>query len=250
MGSEETRELISTLVTLFPAALYSLGLMEGKKGRCMVVSGLVFHLLIMLGRGITLGTIPLTEKHDTISFMAFASALSYWYISRKADIKNLSLIALPLAAIIIVIAVFHEPINTVGPFLRTPWFYLHSSLFFFSYGVFGVSFCIGLSSLFGKEIEYENLQYRTALTGWVIYSISLVAGSIWFFIAYGTYWVWSPKELWTTLAWFHYGIYLHARMMKGLRGRPASAIGSLGYIILLFAYFGVGTLIPSPPTEF
>ena len=249
-GADDTRELLAVLIPLVPAVLYSMGLMEGKKGRYLVFAGLLVHLFFMTIRGVTLGAVPLTEKHDTISFMAFSAALSFAYLSLKHDLKGPSLIALPLISTILVVAVFHKPINTIAPLLRTPWFYIHSFLFFGSYGLLGISFCTGLYFLVSRDRKFESLQYLTALAGWVMYTVALVVGSIWFYVAYGTYWIWTSRELWTTLAWFYFGLYLHARMMQGLMGRPASGIGVAGYAVLLFSYFGVGTVIPSPPTEF
>ena len=249
-GADDTRELLAVLIPLVPAVLYSLGLMEGRKGRYFFFAGLLCHLFFVAVRGITLETIPLTEKHDTISFMAFSTGLLFAYLSIKHDLKGSSLIALPLISTILVIAVFHKPIDTIAPLLRTPWFYIHSFLFFGSYGFFGVSFCAGLYFLATRDRDFESLQYRTALSGWVMYTVALIVGSVWFYIAYGTYWIWTPRELWTTLAWFYFGLYLHARMMKGFFGIPAAGIGVAGYAVLLFAYFGVGTVIPSPPTQF
>lgn len=250
IGGEDTQTILTYALLLIPTSLYSMGLIKGKKGYYFFLSGIVFHLLSMILRGLEIGSIPLTEKHDTISFMAFSMALTYWYFIRKKEIKNLDIFALPLIAFFMFVSFIHMPINTISPFLKTPWFYLHTFFFFSSYGFFGVSSGIGVLYLLSGENEYESLQYKGVINGWILFSLSLIAGSIWFFIAYGTYWLWTSKELWTTLTWFYYGLYLHVRLMKGFRGWPASVIGSLGFAVALFTYFGVGTIIPSPPTEF
>lgn len=249
-GGGETGELLAVLIPLIPAVLYSMGLMEGRKGSLFFLAGMVSHVLIMIMRGIMLGTVPVTEKHDTISLMSFSTAAGYWFVSRRATVKDLSLMAPTLAAVIMVVAVFYGPINTISPLLRTPWFSVHSLLFFVSYGLFGISFCMGMAYLLRNESSQELLQYRMALAGWVVYTLSLIAGSVWFYIAYGTYWIWTSRELWAALSWFFFSLYLHARLMKGLREKPASVLGVLGYAVMLFSYFGVGTVIPSPPTQF
>lgn len=248
--SADTREVFALLLPLIPAVLYSMGLMEGKKGRVFFLAGLLSHALVLTLRGVALGTLPVTEKHDTISVMSFSTAALYLFVTRKALLKELSLLAMPLSAVIMVIAVFHTPVNTISPLFDTPWFYFHSLLFFLSYGFFGISFCLGLLYLAGMDSSCELLQYRTALAGWVLYTLSLAAGSVWFYIAYGTYWIWTSRELWAALSWFFFSLYLHARMLKGMRNRPAAVLGVLGYAVVLFAYFGVGTVIPSPPTQF
>jgi ABC-type transport system involved in cytochrome c biogenesis permease subunit len=182
--------------------------------------------------------------------MSFSTALAYWYYSRKKDLCEITIIILPLIALLLLSSFFYMPINTVSPFMRTPWFYLHMFLFFLSYGFFGISACVGVLYFLSGDIEHEALQYRTASYGWTIYTASLIAGSVWFFIAYGMYWLWTSRELFTTLTWFFFGMYLHQRYIKGLSGRSVAIVGIIGYLIALFAYFGVGTIIPAPPVQF
>lgn len=247
---DEGQSLLNIFLVLIPATLYILGLMEGKKGYYFFLAGIFFHLLSIILRALTLQTIPLTEKHDNISFMAFSMALTYLYFYKKSDMKNLGVIALPLIAVFMFIAVKHMPINTISPFLKSPWFYLHMFFYFIGYGFFGISACIGLLYLFSGKEEHELLQYKAGIHGWIMLSVSLVLGSIWFYMAYGMYWLWTSRELWATLMWFFYGLYMHARYIKGFSGRPAAVLGVLGFLVALFTYFGVGTIIPSPPTQF
>ena len=224
--------------------------MDGKTGRLLFVAGLITHASAILLRGFALGGIPLTEKHDNISFMAFSTALCYLYFSRKGRMKELAVTALPLISVILLVSLAYSPINTVSPFMRSPWFYIHMLFYFISFGFFGVSSALGVHYLVSGNSGHEALQYKAAIFGWIVFSASLVAGSIWFFMAYGTYWLWTSRGLWTTLTWFYYGLYLHLRLMKGFRGRPAGVVGVLGFAVALFTYFGVGRVIPSPPTQF
>ncbi len=247
---EEAQAIITVFLVLVPAALYIMGLMEGKTGYYFFLAGLVTHVLSIVLRGFTVSAVPLAEKFDNISFMAFATALCYWYFFKRKAIVGLGLLALPLISTILIIAAAYAPINTISPFQKTPWFYLHIFFYFVSYAFFAVSSCIGILYLYKKKNDYEAIQYWSAIHGWIVLSLALVAGSIWFFTAYGTYWLWTSKELWTTLVWFYYGMYLHARYVKGLSGRWAAVLGIGGFPVALFAYFGVGTIIPAPPAQF
>jgi len=247
---EEGQALVAIFFLLIPAALYILGLGEGKKSRRFFFAGLFLHSLSILQRGLTLGMIPLTEKHDNISFTALCMALIYWRFSMKRGARDLAQYALPLISLVLLVAVTYAPINTISPFQRSPWFFLHMFFHFVSYAMFGISSCIGLLYVINGDSESEALQYQGAAYGWIMFSIALVAGSIWFFTAYGTYWLWTSKELWITLTWFYYGAYLHARYIKGFSRIGTVVMGILGFGVALFTYFGVGTVIPSPPTQF
>lgn len=250
VGGDDARILVTFALLLFPSALYILALTRGRTGQYFFFAGLAFHLLSMVLRGVETGGIPLAEKHDTISFMAFSAALVYWIAAGKKEIKNLDLLALSLVTGLIFIAFLHMPINTISPFMKTPAFYLHTFFYFLSYGFFGLAACVGVLYALEARDDWEVVQYRMVLYGWLFLSLSLVAGSTWFFVAHGTYWLWTSKELWTALLWFYYSLYLHARLIRGLRGRPVALLGAAGFLVALFTYFGVGTIIPSPPTQF
>jgi ABC-type transport system involved in cytochrome c biogenesis permease subunit len=242
-------EVFTVGLLLGTAALYALGLMEGRAGECAFAAGLALHALSIAHRATVIGGIPLTEKHDTISFMAMATGAIYLVYRRKGA-RDLTLSALPLTVVLVLVASAHRTIDTVSPFMETPWFAAHTFFYFLSYAFFGISALIGASFVLGGPTGYERLEHLTAVSGWIALSISLFAGSVWFYVAYGTYWLWTAKELWITVTWLYYGLYLHARLVPGLRGRPAAAIGSLGYALALFTYFGVGTIIKAPPTQF
>jgi len=250
---EEGKAIISALLLLVPAALYILVLLQGRLGRFCFIGGFLIHLFSIISRGVEIGTFPVTERHDIISMMAFTIALAWLLFSGKLrDIKGFDYIVPPLITVFLFIALGHRTINTVPPIQKSPWFYLHTFLFSISYGIFAFSAALGILHLQSGKPYIELLHYRGVLLGWVAYSFCLLAGSIWFFLAYGTYWLWTSKELWSTITWFIYGMYLHTRYLKGLSGRPATIIGLLSFAAALFTYFaiGPGKVIPSPPTQF
>lgn len=249
-SGEEARSVLSSTLILIPSAFYTMGLMQGKTGHYFFRAGIILHLLSIIERGLAVGALPLTEKHDNISFMAFVMALIYLDYSGKNRVKEIDVTILPLIAVFMFIALAHHPLNTISPFLKSPWFYLHIFFYFTSYAYFGIAACIGLHYILSGQNDFDALQYKAIVYGWVMLSISLVAGSIWFYVAYGTYWLWTSKELWITITWTYYGLYLHARYIKGLNGRPVAVVGSLGFVVAVFTYFGVGTVIPCPPTQF
>jgi ABC-type transport system involved in cytochrome c biogenesis permease subunit len=240
------------LFLLIPACFYISGLVEGKKGLVFFILGIISHLGSILYRWYDLGIVPLTEKHDNISFMAFMVALIYLYFYVKRKIDGLAILVLPTICFFLFVSIMHRTVNTISPFMQSPWFFIHIFFFFTGYAFFILASCTGLFYLLRDRDDYEGLQYKMTMTGWCAYTIGLVAGSIWFFVAYGMYWLWTSKELWTTITWFYYGVYLHARYIKGLKGKPAAIIGILGLAVALFTYFGIGPgkIIQSPPTQF
>ncbi len=240
------------LYVLVPACFYVFGLLEGKKGRYLFLIGLLTHLAGMVLRWHTIGLPPLTEKHDNVSFMAFVMAIVFYFVYYRYRLERLLLPGISLICLFLFVSITYRTLDTVSPFMKSPWFFLYILFFFIGYAFFGISALVGLIYIWEGLAEYEALQYKLAMTGWTAYTIGLVAGSIWFFVAYGMYWLWTSKELWTTITWFYFGVYLHSRYIKAFKGRLASVLGVIGFAIALFTYFGIGPgkIIQSPPTQF
>ena len=73
----------------------------------------------------------------------------------------------------------------------------------------------------------------------------MISGGIWGYYAWGTYWLWTPKELWTSVLWLFYALVLHVRL-KGTRWDALFAwLGILGVFVMLFTYLGVSMLMKS-----
>ena len=64
----------------------------------------------------------------------------------------------------------------------------------------------------------ESLAYRFAIIGFIFWTFTLIAGSIWANDAWGRYWGFDTKEVWTFVIWVLYAGYIHARATRGWRG--------------------------------
>lgn len=249
--SEDTRELIEVISLLIPPVFYILAL-ENKRKILVYSLGLFTHIIAWLFRAIVLGWVPLTEKHDNLIFMSLITAIIYLFYLKKEEFEKIHVLALPVISLLSLLPLGYRTINSTDPFIGTIWFYLHIFFYFSAFSFFIVSAIIAIFGFLQPQTIYERHQYQLALYGWSSLSLSLLFGSIWFYLAYGTYWLWTSKELWNTITWFLVGLYLHARMIKLFQGRAAILIGILCMVALAFTYFGVGPgkIIQSPPTQF
>lgn len=69
-----------------------------------------------------------------------------------------------------------------------------------------------------NAVRLEDLAYRMAIIGFVFWSFTLIAGSIWAERAWSRYWGWDTKEVWTLVIWVLYAGFIHARATRGWRG--------------------------------
>ena len=68
----------------------------------------------------------------------------------------------------------------------------------------------------------------------------MVCGGIWGVLAWGAYFLWDPKVLWSVILWFHYATFIHLRYTPSLKQRywirPTLAL--VGFAFVLIAYVG------------
>ncbi len=231
-------------------ALYGLSIMGEKKGPVFFKLGLLVHAGYILYRTVHLGWLPVTARHDILLVMALFVASSYFYFHKKVSL-NMLLEVLPLFVVVLSgFAIFQEVIDTIDPNMNSIWFYIYIIFFIAGCSFFVISSIAGILYLKERSMLFETIQHRSALFGWLLFSFSLIGGSVWFFLTYGVYWLWTAKELWITVVWFYYSFYLHARLLGSLRGKPSAILGAAGFPILIFSYLGVMPLLGSPWTQF
>ncbi len=73
-----------------------------------------------------------------------------------------------------------------------------------------------VDSLLSRDIylslsQDRQILYSITKLGFVFLTIGLILGSIWGKLAWGHYWNWDPKELWSLASWLVYVGYFHYR---------------------------------------
>lgn len=89
----------------------------------------------------------------------------------------------------------------------------------------------------------ETLSFRVHSVAFVCWTFTLICGSIWAREAWGRYWGWDPKEVWTFVIWVLYAAYLHARATGGFRRNRAAGLALAGFVAVVFNYTIVNTVI-------
>ena len=209
--------------------------------------GLVIQVAYIISRGVELGRLPLVGPHDTLVFLAaslaaFSIPFAFSLKERRRFHSGIAIAAALFSAPALISKQHNAPLP---PVLRTLWFESHVVLAFLSYALFGIAAVLGYLYLRERDSAYEGMQYRSILTGYCLFSLSMIFGGIWAYLAWGTYWLWTPKELWTTILWIFYSFYLHARLRQWWTGRALAITGIAGFAVVLFTYLGVSLLMKS-----
>jgi ABC-type transport system involved in cytochrome c biogenesis permease subunit len=215
--------------------------------RPFLYAGLLFQIAYIVSRGLELGRLPLVGPHDTLTFVA-ASLVGFSLPFQAAAKKYGPLLkgTAVAAAVFTVLALLSRQHNApLPPVLRIIWFELHVVLAFLSYALFALAALLGAFFLKEGESSFEVLQYKAILVGYSLFSLSMIFGGIWAYLAWGTYWLWTPKELWTSILWLFYSLYLHSRLSQRWAGRPSAVLGIAGFGVVMFTYLGVSLLMKS-----
>ena len=86
----------------------------------------------------------------------------------------------------------------------------------------------------------EQATYRMICTGFPLLTLGLILGSIWAKLAWGDYWGWDPKELWSLASWLVYVGYFHFRSMFGKTHPRINSIWAItGLLVIIITILWV-----------
>jgi ABC-type transport system involved in cytochrome c biogenesis permease subunit len=200
-------------------------------------------------RTLEAGHAPMSNRYESLACFCWSLGFVYWYVRFRYKERRVGYFLMPLTALVMYAAsMAPNQITPLYPSLDTWMFETHVGSAFVGYGFFGASFSGAVLYLVDKgeaERRLEALIFRTAYYGFALFSVSMVIGGIWAYLAWGTYWLWKVKELWSFLIWIYYAGVLHAIYVRKLRGRGFAWLSILGFAITMFTYLGVGVLMKS-----
>ncbi|MFJ7158362.1 c-type cytochrome biogenesis protein CcsB [Streptomyces sp. NPDC101118] len=89
----------------------------------------------------------------------------------------------------------------------------------------------------------DKFSYRINAAVFPLWTFTIIAGAIWAGDAWGRYWGWDPKEVWSFVTWVAYACYLHARATAGWKGRKAAYLALFAFACWIWNYYGVNILL-------
>lgn len=80
------------------------------------------------------------------------------------------------------------------------------------------------------------------LAFWIL-GVGVLLGAYWADHAWGRWWAWDPKETWALITWIVYLIVIHVRITSNNRGLVTAWLSVVGFIVMLWTYWGVNLLL-------
>ena len=238
-------------VYFLAVVFYFAGLFLGKKlltflARLSIISGSISLTVYMTMRWCIAGRPPLSNMFESLVLFALSLALTCIFVDLKYKIKIIA----PLAALMSLLALSYaslldKEIAPLMPALKSNWLTIHVLTCFIGYAALTLGFISSLIFLVqkNKSRNLDEVSYKSISFGFLFLTLGIITGSVWANSAWGTYWSWDPKETWSLITWFIYAIYLHIRQRRGWRDIKAAWLSVVGFLAMMFTYFGVNYLL-------
>ena len=189
---------------------------------------------------------PLSNMFESLVVFSWAIAVLLIFMDLKYKLKVVSALTALMGLLALGYAsLLDKEIVPLLPALRSNWLTLHVLTCFIGYAALTIAFVSSIIILGKKEknTNLDDISHKIITFGFLFLTLGIISGSIWANSAWGTYWSWDPKETWSLITWVIYAIYLHARLRRGWKGRKAAWLSVIGFIAMLFTYFGVNYLL-------
>ncbi|MDH7599510.1 MAG: cytochrome c biogenesis protein CcsA [Sedimentisphaerales bacterium] len=147
--------------------------------------------------------------------------------------------------------VFSDQPQALPPALQSPFFIPHVASYMISYVLMAKAGFWAIVQLYGSSTQWrtaaEKATYLLICAGLPFMTLGLLLGSMWGHYAWGDWWGWDPKELWSLACWLVYVLYLHIRP-SALKAYPrlnaVMALIGLAFIVVTLLWVNLSRLFP------
>lgn len=235
------------------------GRRSGQLGMTLSWLGAMLLVLSVALRGASVQRPPVGNMFEFAVFGATLVMVVYLGLALRWPLRWLGLfVVLPvLLALGLALTVWYTEAAELLPSLKSIWLAIHVPVAVLAVAVFTIAFSVLLVHLaqayretlvaegrprprwtrFLDELPsartLDRAAYALHVVAFPLWTFSLIAGAIWAQEAWGTYWNWDPKEVWTFVIWVIYAAYLHARATSGWSLRTANVLAVLGYVAII-----------------
>lgn len=222
----------------------------------LTVIAWVLHVGAAVFRGVAAGRVPWANMFEftltaTAIIIGVFLVVQLWQDIRfiGAFVTGFVLIALGVATVN-----FYVDVVPLPPSLQSAWLVIHVFVASLGTGFFALGAALSVVQLLqarreaGKAVslrfldtlpsaeKLENMAYRMIVVGFVFWTFTLIAGAIWANRAWGRYWGWDTKEVWTFIIWTIFAGYIHARATRGWRGSRSAWLAIIGFSAVVFNF--------------
>lgn len=235
-------------------------------GAGLLAVGVALHTAGLVSRGMVAHRVPLTNQYEYTTGFAWAAVIAYLVAEGITGLSQLGAFVTPVVVGLMAYArAAGGPVESLMPALQNPfWLTVHIATGVISYGLLAISCAAAIAYLAGKDKEapatvglrgflqqrlpsravLDNVIYKSVGYAFPWLTLLIITGAIWAQTAWSRYWGWDPKEVASLVTWLVYAVYLHCRITQLWTGRRAAIMAIVGFVFVLFTFFGVNLVLP------
>ncbi|ODU04688.1 MAG: c-type cytochrome biogenesis protein CcsB [Pseudonocardia sp. SCN 72-86] len=248
---------VGSVTTLTRPAVARARSVPQRAGYALTVIGVVFHLAALGLRAAAAGRIPWANMYEfSVTGVLFLILLFLVVARRVRYVTVLGVAVLGGATLLMgaAAALFYVPAIPLPPALQSAWLIIHVLVALLATAFFSLSCLASIAQLWSARTvpntpttgrlrrllpppeDLERFTYRLIIIGFILWTFTLIAGAIWAQRAWGRFWGWDVKEVWTFIIWVIYAAYIHAKATRGWSGRAAAWLAIIGYTAVIFNF--------------
>ncbi|MEU9085137.1 c-type cytochrome biogenesis protein CcsB [Streptomyces sp. NPDC048357] len=225
----------------------------------------------VLARAMSVQRAPWGNMYEfsiTFSTVAVGTYLALLALKKNVRWLGLILVTSVLLDLGIAVKILYTDSDQLVPALHSYWLWIHVSTAIFCGAVFYIGAAGAVLYLFRDAYEgrienggtagkfyasvmerlpsaasLDKFSYRINAAVFPLWTFTIIAGAIWAGDAWGRYWNWDPKEVWSFVTWVAYACYLHARATAGWKGRKAAYLALFAFACWIWNYYGVNMFL-------
>jgi cytochrome c-type biogenesis protein CcsB len=225
-------------------------------GLALTALGWAVHVLAIVLRGVAAERVPWANMFEFALTGTGILVGVFLFANLWKDLRFLGTFVTGLAVLLLVLATRNLYVDVIPlpPALDSAWLVIHVLVAILGTGFFALGAGLSITQLLQQRREagrlarvsfltrvpgsttLEALAYRVNVIGFVLWTFTLIFGAIWAERAWGRYWGWDTKEVWTFVIWVVFAGYIHARATRGWRGTPSAVLAIVGFAAVLFNF--------------
>ncbi|MBX0301754.1 c-type cytochrome biogenesis protein CcsB [Cryobacterium sp. 1639] len=229
-------------------------------GVSLTVLGWALHLVAAVLRGLAADRVPWANMYEFAMTGTLLIVTVFLIVLTRTDLRFLGTFVTGMVVILLGIGAlqYYVEVAPLPPALQSVWLVIHVFVASLGTGFFALGFALSFVQLLQSRREeragtakssrlrflatlpsaftLENLAYRVNIIGFILWTFTLMAGSVWAERAWGRYWGWDTKEVWTFIIWVIYAGYIHARATRGWRGSRSAWLAIIGFAAVMFNF--------------
>ena len=240
--------LIYLVIAMYLLAFLATVLSRKKTGQSLYLTGFIIVAIAFGYRWYDVGHVPFQNLFEVFLSMGMMICPLSIFCRRFLRVDG-EVVDMLIGAILLIPAgfVFDSEPQKLPPALQSWLFTPHVAVYLMSYVIMAKATVQAFCQLKTKAgntkenlLDYEQGTYRIICFGFPLLTLGLILGSWWGKLAWGDYWGWDPKELWSLASWLVYVGYFHFRYMFGKRhARINSGLVILGIVTIVITLLWV-----------